>query len=134
MKKITTVLALLSVLAAAVAETLEITEKAFVKNDVVLAREIESLEQIVDELRDKIKLNHIQRLQKSECTIEHGFVLSDLLTNFERVSDQCSNIASCVIEISAYDALDMHKYLADMRDGNNEYEAMCAFYRDKYAL
>lgn len=124
----------LSVLVAAVTETLEITEKAFVGNDVVLAAEIESLEQIVDELRDKIKLNHIQRLQKSECTIEHGFVLSDLLTNFERVSDHCSNIASCVIEISAYDALDMHKYLADMRDGNKEYEARCAFYRDKYAL
>ena len=124
----------LSVLVAAVTETLEITEKAFVGNNVVLAAEIESLEQIVDELRDKIKLNHIQRLQKSECTIEHGFVLSDLLTNFERVSDHCSNIASCVIEISAYDALDMHKYLADMRDGNKEYEARCAFYRDKYAL
>ena len=124
----------LSVLVAAVTETLEITEKAFVGNDVVLAAEIESLEQIVDELRDKIKLNHIQRLQKSECTIEHGFVLSDLLTNFERVSDHCSNIASCVIEISAYDALDMHKYLADMRDGNKEYEVRCAFYRDKYAL
>ena len=124
----------LSVLVAAVTETLEITEKAFVGNNVVLAAEIESLEQIVDELRDKIKLNHIQRLQKSECTIEHGFVLSDLLTNFERVSDHCSNIASCVIEISAYDALDMHKYLADMRDGNKEYEARCAFYRGKYAL
>ena len=124
----------LSVLVAAVTETLEITEKAFVGNDVVLAAEIESLEQIVDELRDKIKINHIMRLQKSECTIEHGFVLSDLLTNFERVSDHCSNIASCVIEISAYDALDMHKYLADMREGNKEYEARCAFYRDKYAL
>lgn len=124
----------LSVLVAAVSETLEITEKAFVGNDVVLAAEIESLEQIVDELRDKIKLNHIQRLQKSECTIEHGFVLSDLLNNFERVGDHCSNIASCVIEISAHDALDMHKYLADLRDSNKEYENKCEFYRNKYAL
>ena len=124
----------LSVLVAAVSETLEITEKAFVGNDVVLAAEIESLEQIVDELRDKIKLNHIQRLQKSECTIEHGFVLSDLLNNFERVGDHCSNIASCVIEISAHDALDMHKYLADLRDINKEYENKCEFYRNKYAL
>ena len=124
----------LSVLTAAVTETLEITEKAFVGNDVVLAAEIESLEQIVDELRDKIKLNHIQRLQKSECTIEHGFVLSDLLNNFERVGDHCSNIASCVIEISAHDALDMHKYLADLRNSSEEYENKCEFYRNKYAL
>ena len=74
------------------------------------------------------------RLQKSECTIEHGFVLSDLLTNFERVADHCSNIGGCVIEISAYDALDMHKYLAGVRDGSGDYEEKCELFRSKYAL
>ncbi len=124
----------LATLAAAVCEILSITEEAFASNDVVKAADIEPLEQIVDELRDKIRLNHIMRLQKSECTIEHGFVLSDLLTNFERVADHCSNIGGCVIEISAYDALDMHKYLADVRDGSGEYDEKCKLYREKYAL
>ena len=124
----------LAILAAAVSEILSITEEAFANNDIVKAADIEPLEQIVDELRDKIRLNHIMRLQKSECTIEHGFVLSDLLTNFERVADHCSNIGGCVIEISAYDALEMHKYLADVRDGSGDYDEKCRIYREKYAL
>ena len=124
----------LATLAAAVTEILAITEAAFASNDVNTAADIEPLEQVVDELRDKIRLNHIMRLQKSECTIEHGFVLSDLLTNFERVADHCSNIGGCVIEISAYDALDMHKYLAGVRDGSGDYEEKCELFRSKYAL
>ena len=124
----------LSVLVSAVSEILVITEQAFATNDVVKAADIEPLEQIVDELRDKIRLNHIMRLQKSECTIEHGFVLSDLLTNLERVADHCSNIGGCVIEISAYDALDMHKYLAGVRDGKGDYDQKCKLYREKYEI
>ena len=124
----------LNVLRAAVGEILALSYDAFANNDLAKAAEIEALEQVVDDLRDKIKLNHIKRLQKSECTIEHGFVLADLLTNFERVADHCSNIGGCVIEISAYDALDMHKYLSDLRDGSSDYEAKCAAYRAKYTL
>ena len=100
----------IAVLRAAVKDILDLSYRAFVNNDLDAAADIESLEQVVDDLRDKIKLNHILRLQKSECTIEHGFVLSDILTNFERVSDHCANIGGCVIEIAKYDALDMHKY------------------------
>jgi phosphate:Na+ symporter len=96
-----------------------------------VAAEIEPLEQVVDDLRDKIKLNHIKRLQKSECTIEHGFVLSDILTNFERVSDHCSNIGGCVIEISKYDALDMHKYNA-LKHSSGDFEKKYAAYSEKY--
>ena len=124
----------LATLMAAVTEILTIAEEAFTNNDVKKASDVEPLEQIVDELRDKIRLNHIMRLQKSECTIEHGFVLSDLLTNLERVADHCSNIGGCVIEISAYDALDMHRYLADVRDGDGDYEEKCNLYREKYEL
>lgn len=124
----------LATLMAAVTEILTIAEEAFANNDVKKASDVEPLEQVVDELRDKIRLNHIMRLQKSECTIEHGFVLSDLLTNLERVADHCSNIGGCVIEISAYDALDMHRYLADVRDGDGDYEEKCNLYREKYAL
>jgi len=124
----------LSVLRGAVGEILSIANEAFVSDNLQKASDVEPLEQVIDELRDKIKLNHILRLQKSECTIEHGFVLSDLLTNFERVSDHCSNIAGCVIEISAYDALDMHKYLSDIRAGSEGFDKKFKEYKYRYSI
>ena len=124
----------LSVLRCAISDILTTTYEAYANNDLDLASRVEPIEQIVDELRDKIRLNHIKRLQKSECTIELGFVLSDLLTNFERVSDHCSNIASCIIEISEYNALDMHKYLAAVKQGSAVFEEKCQEYREKYTI
>ena len=124
----------LGILRAAVKDILELTERAFKENNVELAAEIEPLEQVVDDLRDQIKRNHILRLQKSECTIEHGFVLADLLNNFERVSDHCSNVGGCVIEISSYDALDMHKYLASVRHGSEAYDEQYKEYSKKYSI
>ena len=124
----------LTVLRSAVAEILDITERAFKTNDINLAAEVEPLEQVVDDLRDRIKLNHVLRLQKSECSIEHGFILADLLNNFERVSDHCSNIAGCVIEISTYDAMDLHKYLADIKHGSETYEEKYREYKKKYSI
>ena len=124
----------LAVLRSAISDILTTTYDAYAKNDLSLASRVEPIEQIVDELRDKIRLNHIMRLQKSECTIELGFVLSDLLTNFERVSDHCSNIASCIIEISTYNALDMHKYLAGIKQGSSAFEERCREYREKYTI
>ena len=122
------------ILIAAVEEIVDITYRALKNNDVMVASQVEALEEVIDDLRDQIKLNHIRRLQKSECTIEHGFVLSDLLTNFERVADHCSNIASCVVEISQYDALDLHKYIHDMKEGNEGFVAKYGEYKAKYAL
>lgn len=124
----------LRVLRAAVKEILELTERAFSENDITVAAEIEPLEQVVDDLRDTIKAHHVMRLQKSECTIEHGFILADLLNNFERVSDHCSNVGGCVIEISSFDALDMHKYLADIRAGSELYEEKYKAYSAKYSI
>ena len=124
----------LSALRSAVEEIVDLAIKAFMNNDLECAAKIEPLEQVVDDLRDRIKLNHIKRLQKSECTIGHGFVLSDLLTNYERVADHCSNVAGCVIEISRYDALDMHKYMYDVRHGSEEYDSMYKAYSRKYSL
>ena len=124
----------LAVLRGAVGEILSITFDAFIGDDLGKAADVEPLEQVIDELRDKIKLNHILRLQKSECSIEHGFVLSDLLTNFERVADHCSNIAGCVIEISEFDALDMHKYLADIRQGSEGFDDKFKEYKRKYVI
>ena len=124
----------LAVMKSAISDILAITEKAFLNNDVKLATDVEPLEQVVDDLRDTIKRNHILRLQKSECTIEHGFVLADILNNLERVADHCSNIASCVIEISNFDALDMHKYLAELRAGNNDFNEKYSEYTKKYSI
>ena len=123
----------LSVLRRAVSDILALSYNAFVNNDLEVAAKIDPLEQVVDDLRDKIKLNHIIRLQKSECTIEHGFVLSDILTNFERVSDHCSNIGGCVIEIAKYDALDMHKYNRK-NHGSEDFEQMYKEYTSVYSL
>ena len=124
----------LSVMRAAVYDILKLAEIAFVENDVELAADIEPLEQVVDDLKDKIKANHIIRLQKSQCTIEHGFILADLLNNFERVSDHCSNIGGCVIEISSYDALDMHKYLSDIKHDSAAYQKKYAELSEKYKV
>ena len=123
----------IAVLRSAVSDILSLSYRAFVENDLNVAADIESLEQVVDDLRDKIKLNHILRLQKSECTIEHGFVLSDILTNFERVSDHCANIGGCVIEIAQYDALDMHKY-NKKKHKMADYEKKYREYSQKYAI
>ena len=124
----------MQVLRQAVGDILNMAESTFVNNDIALATDIEPLEQVVDDLRDRIKLNHILRLQKSECTIEHGFILADLLNNFERVSDHCSNIGCCVVEISTYDSMAVHKYLSDLRKGTGRFEEKYAEYKDKYAI
>ena len=124
----------LKIMREALAEILTLTERALVENDAKLALEIEPLEQVIDDLRDRIKLNHILRLQKNTCTIEHGFILSDILTNFERVSDHCSNIGGSIVEISADGALDIHHYLSVLKDGDLHYEGRYAFYKQKYAI
>ena len=121
------------VMRSAIEEILDITERCFVENDTKLAVEVEPIEEVVDELRDKIKLNHVLRLQKNECTIEHGFVLSDLLNNFERVSDHCSNVAGCVIEMAKEGTLDMHKYTEETIE-SVEYKQKVVYYQQKYSI
>ena len=124
----------LDVLFAAVTEIVTITEQALVNSDLELAARIEPLEQVIDDLRDEIKINHIHRLKKSECTVEHGFVLSDILTNLERVSDHCSNIGGCLIEMAKNDTLDLHDYTHRVHLGGLEYKALFTEYKAKYAL
>ncbi len=124
----------LNVLYSAVSEIVTITEQAMLDSDLELAARVEPLEQVVDDLRDGIKSRHINRLQKSECTIEHGFVLSDILTNLERVADHCSNIAGCLIEMSKHDALDLHDYLHRVKAGGMEYDELFREYSEKFAL
>ena len=124
----------LDVLFAAVSEIVTITERALTTSDLELAARIEPLEQVIDDLRDEVKINHIHRLKKSECTVEHGFVLSDILTNLERVSDHCSNIGGCLIEMAKNDTLDLHDYIHRVHLGGLEYNALFGEYKAKYAL
>ena len=92
------------------------------------------MEQVIDELHDQIKLNHILRLQKNECTIEHGFILSDILTNLERVSDPCSNVGICIEEMSSHNALGAHQYVDALKAEQPQFKAQYEEYREKYAL
>ena len=124
----------LDVLRAAVGDIINLAEEAFRNNNLDLAINIEPLEEVVDDLRDKIKLNHIIRLQKSECTIEHGFILADLLNNFERVSDHCSNVGCCMIEMFTEDSLDMHKYLQHIHSDSKEFKTKFKEYTKKYSI
>ena len=106
----------LSVLISAVLEILDLALASFEKHDLDSAVMVEPLEQVVDYLRDTLKKQHIRRLRKQECTIELGFVLTDLLTNLERVSDHCSNIAACILEMDR-DEMDVHEYLRSVKGG-----------------
>ena len=100
----------LKVMLAAVTRILEITINAFLDNDVAAAYHVEPLEELIDNLCDEMKLHHIDRLQSGECTLNHGFAFNDLLTNCERVSDHCSNIAVAMIELES-DSFDTHEYI-----------------------
>lgn len=124
----------LATLRRAVGDIINIAELSFTKNDMALATDVEPLEQVVDDLTDAIKANHIIRLQKSECTIEHGFILADMLTNFERVSDHCSNVGCCLIEMATEDSLDMHKYLHHLRSDSEVYQNKYKEYKEEYSI
>ena len=112
----------LQVLEGAVQDVLSRTTDAFRKADLHLASKVEPMETVVDELVRAIKARHVARLQAGSCSIEYGFVLEDLLTNYERVCDHCSNVAVAQIEV-AQDSFDTHAYLNDLRYGNDTKES-----------
>ena len=104
----------LQVLLEALEDTMDLAFRSFVENDAQTARAVEPMEETIDQLIEEIRMRHIRRLQTGECTIQLGFVLNDLLTNFERVSDHCSNIAVCIIE-EKEGTMDRHSYLHDVK-------------------
>ena len=109
----------LSLLRSALEEILRITAEAFEKNSAEIASSVEPLEQVIDRLSEQVRMRHIERLQSGTCTIEMGFVLADLLADIERVSDHCSNVAVCIIELS-HDGMSTHEYLKSVKSGNDE--------------
>lgn len=124
----------LDVLQEAVYEILRLSFNAFSANDISQAYRVEPLEEHIDDLCDEIKMHHVERLQIGECSIELGFVYNDLLTNLERVSDHCSNIAIAVIEMeeNAYDAHDYVLHLREQR--SHHFDAYYNEYCDKYQI
>ncbi len=123
----------LQVLGDAITEVLERTYHVYANTDEAAAIEIEPLEQVIDELTNTIKANHIQRVKKHACTIEMGFILNDLLTNYERISDHCSNIAVSVIETS-HSTFDTHRYLHKIKFGNAAFTKNYEAFAEKYQL
>lgn len=122
------------VITGAVSEILEIATQALVNEDLATAKRVEPLEQIIDKLKYKIKNNHILRLRDGNCTVEMGFILSDLLTNCERVADHCSNIAVCLLEMEN-NSFETHEYLNHVKnEGENEFFEQYDAYKQKYYI
>ena len=122
----------LSVLSAAVNDILMRALDAFRQQDMTAARQVEPLEQVIDDLKEQLRTRHILRMQQGQCSIEAGFVWSDLLTDLERTSDHCSNIAGCVIDAAHHD-LNMHATLDAARhqdpDFREQYRRCAAKYQ-----
>ena len=124
----------IKVMIKAVTEILDMSITSFIKSDVSLAKEVEPLEDVVDQLRSELKTRHIRRLRSGKCTIELGFILQDFLTNLERVSDHCSNIAVCLIQIKE-NSMDTHEYMNELKKlDKSEFMDEFNVYKDKYML
>ena len=121
------------VLGAAVEEVLDRSIRAFLENDLALAATVEPLEQVVDQVKEEMRTRHILRLQRGECSVEAGFVWNDLLTDLERVSDHCSNIAGCVMEM-AHNDLNVHSALRRLRHEDEAFQKMLEEYQREYSL
>ena len=124
----------IKVISSAVNEITHLTLEAFRTENTDKAASVEPLEQVVDELKEKIRLNHILRLQKNYCTIEHGFILSDILTNLERVADHCSNVAVCILEMTNHSSIESHTYLSGIKTTGEEFRQKFMEYSAKYSL
>jgi len=123
----------LRVLIRAVEEIIALSFRAFETNDLQAAFEVEPLEQVIDDLKEKLRIHHILRLQQGNCSIETGFVWSDLLTALERIGDHCSNIAGCVIDLH-HNNRNTHEALRSARVINENFASQYAAYAKKYSL
>ena len=123
----------LRVLTDAVEEILCLSFKAFLDNDVALAWQVEPLEEVIDDLKDRLRTSHILRQQQGECTIETGFVWSDLLTGLERIGDHSANIANAVIELSHHNR-NIHETNHLLKKENPDFEKQYLAYSEKYRL
>ncbi len=124
----------LLVLRQAISEILDLTLNCFASEDLADAIQVEPLEEVIDEICINVKNRHIDRMQRGLCSLEKGFIFQDVLTNLERMSDHCSNIAACIIELQ-HNSFDTHKYLNELRSsGNQSYKNLQKYYREAYKL
>ena len=124
----------LQVLLSAMDDILDLAVRAFQADDAELARRVEPLEEVIDALCDEMKLHHVDRLQQGICTLHQGFVFNDLLTNFERVSDHCSNLAVATIELES-DSFDPHQYMISLKAARSHgFDQYYEEYRRKFSL
>ncbi len=124
----------LHVLNSAIEEILAMSIKSFIDDDIATAYRVEPLEERIDVLCDEMKLRHVDRLQRGECSLEHGFLFNDLLTNFERVADHCSNIAIALIELHAHE-YDTHTYVINLKElHSHNFDALYAEYSERYRI
>ena len=115
-------------------DIVEATCTAFVEADLEKARRIEPFEQVIDGLSIELKQRHVHRLRKGKCTIELGLSLSDILTNYERVADHCSNIAVCLIQVEE-DGFETHEYLNEVKQKDNkDFQNLYQMYYNKYQI
>ena len=123
----------ISVMISAVSEVLSLALCAFTETDMDAAALVEPLESVIDTLKEQLRNRHILRLQKGECTIELGFVWSDMLNDLERVADHCSNIAGCVIEMS-HASMGLHEYTKALRSTGGDFHENYKEFAEKYSL
>lgn len=125
----------LKVYTTAIHEIVNMSMDAFATENVEAAENVEPLEEVMDYLKAELKDRHVRRLRKGKCTIELGFVLTDLITNYERVADHCSNIAVCLIQVVGNDGFDTHEYLDNIKSKDNEeFKIKVHWYKEKYEL
>lgn len=121
-------------LQSAICEILDLAVNAFIDSDLEKAYRVEPLEEHIDVLCDQLKLHHIERLQNGQCSLGQGFVFNDILTNFERVADHCSNLAVALIEIDK-DMYDTHEYLIDLKELRaHHFDEYYSYYEQKYSI
>ena len=117
----------------AVQDIVNLTVQAFANQDNNAARQVEPLEQVIDEIVHQVRSRHVERLQNGQCSITNGFILADLLTCYERVADHCSNVAVAMIEV-AHDSFDTHEYLQGVKADREGLDRMMDYYRKRYGL
>ena len=123
----------MAVLTGAVSEIIDISFRAFLENDLPLARQVEPLEEVIDDLKDALRSSHVLRLQQGSCSIETGFVWLDLLTGLERIGDHCANLAGAVIDLSHHNR-NIHETNHALKKENPDFAAQFAAYQEKYKL
>lgn len=124
----------LKIFTEAVREIVNITFESFKRQDVEMAKTVEPLEEVIDDLNMELKARHVRRLTEGKCTIELGFIHSDIITSYERIADHCSNIAVCLIEVKR-EGFETHEYLGSVkREDNMYFMTKYEQYKEKYKL